>query len=429
MLRFKFRYRKCFFNILILALIVYILIFIDLTNVDENNQNLANLDQVEFSNLKLFPQLYQDILLNECSVYNNNVNITCLNRLNNDIKLNSFELKNDCNQCLIFNKKNEFIVNYHTFWQLKDFNKDNDDYYYRILKLNIMSYLATQNLCCTRFILWKLANFPIEIETELNNMFKYYIEKKIIQIKLFDIDEICSNRGSLFRKTVICKKCKKMNLNAGKLVAISDLVRFMVLDIYPGIYIDGDVILLRDLQPLWNINFAYRWSYTGNINTAVLGINKLLNPKIIDLYTDLMYLLIPNSFLKYIIIFFIEMIDMNILANVFHPYVVSYKMKRLSQSSDVFNYKELTVLNSILFDPSWLCYDSQIKPLNSYSVCNFDEFTSKSFSNINQDNFIKHFFQGAFAYHIHMRKTKQIVENSYFDLLEKHYFNLTNKTI
>ena len=45
-------------------------------------------------------------------------------------------------------------------------------------------------------------------------------------------------------------------------------------------------------------------------------------------------------------------------------------------------------------------------------------------SNINQDNFIKHFFQGAFAYHIHMRKTKQIVENSYFELLEKLKFHL-----
>jgi WD repeat and SOF domain-containing protein 1 len=51
---------------------------------------------------------------------------------------------------------------------------------------------------------------------------------------------------------------------------ISDAVRFVVLHKFGGMYIDADILLLRDLQPLYIHEFAYRWSTRDEFNTAVL---------------------------------------------------------------------------------------------------------------------------------------------------------------
>lgn len=54
----------------------------------------------------------------------------------------------------------------------------------------------------------------------------------------------------------------------------SDAVRFIVLTLYGGIYVDADTLLLRDLGPLFDVEFAYRWSSTNTTNTAVMGLHK-----------------------------------------------------------------------------------------------------------------------------------------------------------
>jgi WD repeat and SOF domain-containing protein 1 len=48
----------------------------------------------------------------------------------------------------------------------------------------------------------------------------------------------------------------------------------MILNLYGGIYVDGDVLFLRDMSLFWTENFAYRWSQLETWNTAVLGLNK-----------------------------------------------------------------------------------------------------------------------------------------------------------
>lgn len=47
---------------------------------------------------------------------------------------------------------------------------------------------------------------------------------------------------------------------AGSHVAYSDAVRFLVLYRFGGIYIDGDVLLLRNLEPFSHYDFVYEWS-------------------------------------------------------------------------------------------------------------------------------------------------------------------------
>ena len=61
--------------------------------------------------------------------------------------------------------------------------------------------------------------------------------------------------------------------------AVSDAVRFVVLHLYGGVYLDMDILLLRDMRPLLLPkvhNFAERWaahSHPGDYNTAVLSLS------------------------------------------------------------------------------------------------------------------------------------------------------------
>ncbi|KAG0296662.1 hypothetical protein BGZ98_000868 [Dissophora globulifera] len=59
-------------------------------------------------------------------------------------------------------------------------------------------------------------------------------------------------------------------------VALSDEARFLILYHYGGMYLDADVLLLRDMSPLYDsgMEFAYEWSNTQQYNTAVLRLNR-----------------------------------------------------------------------------------------------------------------------------------------------------------
>ncbi|KAF9912558.1 hypothetical protein EC991_009983 [Linnemannia zychae] len=59
-------------------------------------------------------------------------------------------------------------------------------------------------------------------------------------------------------------------------VALSDEARFLILNRYGGMYLDADVLLLRDMSPFYDaeMEFAYEWSNTLMYNTAILRLNK-----------------------------------------------------------------------------------------------------------------------------------------------------------
>ncbi|KAF9436304.1 hypothetical protein BGZ76_004335 [Entomortierella beljakovae] len=62
-------------------------------------------------------------------------------------------------------------------------------------------------------------------------------------------------------------------------VALSDQARFMILHRYGGMYLDADVLLLRDMSPLYDsgMEFAYEWSNTQMYNTAILMLTRKSN--------------------------------------------------------------------------------------------------------------------------------------------------------
>ena len=231
-----------------------------------------------------------------------------------------------CDKCLSISNEKKTVY-YHVFWQLAQHEANK----IRMIKLNIMSYLATQNLCCSKFILWKLDEFPSLVYQDLNKTFSYYLNKNILEIKTFSIKEFCD---SGFFKRGVCSS--QTSLNSKYLVALSDLVRFVVLDKYPGIYTDGDTIYLKDMRFLWYFNFAYRWSFLHTYNTAVLGINKLIDPSINKLY-DLI-----NK----------EDATIDSLINGFHPQVLGTTVSSLNNQT-IYNYDTLLPLHSHFFDGAW----------------------------------------------------------------------------
>jgi hypothetical protein len=84
------------------------------------------------------------------------LDLGCLEKLSEfDEKISKVDANTSaCDKCLRTNKKN-FTIFHHTFWQLNDIKSDTSQFYRRTIFLNIMSYLSTQNLCCTKFLFWK----------------------------------------------------------------------------------------------------------------------------------------------------------------------------------------------------------------------------------------------------------------------------------
>ena len=381
-----------------------------LNKITSNAIKKKFVEQEEFLNKT---RLFQSILQDDCDAKQFNLGKECLNKLKQFDKYllsqNRVSLQYDqesCNKCPILSNSTGSLNNkvyYHTFWNFENFNFTalKDQNRLRMINLNLMSFLATQNLCCSKFILWKLNKFSHQLEEILVNIFQYYIKKGIIEIKIFSIKEFCE---SGFFKNGVCSQNSEDNfLNGLNLVAVSDLVRFAVLDKYGGIYTDGDTIYLKDMTFLLYLNFAYRWSYLNEYNTAVIGFNKQVNPTIVELLNSI------NT----------DQSSLGSLISGFHPSPVSNRVKSLNKLNSVYNYNSLVMLHSYFFDGAWLCNDRQTSRITNSSVCIFKEFAIKSFGEF----FIPSaFFQGAYAYHIHYKESI-IEKNSYFYHFEKYFID------
>lgn len=377
---------------LITAVLLTILGLILYLNQNDDSQYIQsqNIARKQYLKQKVLKPVnkFQQLLNDYCDPVIIEQNNNCLKQIKN------YKPESNCT-------KNE-LTYHHTFWQLKSSSLDQFDL--RVLELNLMSYLATQNLACTKFILWKLEEFPLKVESYLRNRFAYYFDNKQIDIKTLDITSMCSSE-SQFVNHIICKE-KKNRMAYKQLVALSDFVRFFVLDLYGGIYTDGDVIYLKDMQPFWTFNFAYRWSFVEKLNTAVLGIKKK-DLKIKDLYNKI----ISKSR------------TLNALIANFHPDKISSDIKTLN-SGNVFDYEPLRVLSGFLFDAAWLCFDEKLTRVDDSSVCYFSEFTTKQLIEANSFK-PGDFFAGAYTYHLHLKRSKGVISpTSYFSYFEKYYYSV-----
>ena len=153
----------------------------------------------------------------------------------------------------------------------------------------------------------------------------------------------------------------------------------------------------------WYFNFAYRWSFLNNYNTAIMGFNKQIDSSIIDLINTIN----RNESSIY-----------NLIIG-FHPESLSKKVASLNKGESIYDYKPLVPLHSHFFDGAWLCNDGCSKRLTNISVCGFNEFYTRTFMSYS-DFRIENFFEGAYAYHLHF-KPSSIHEYSYFAYFENYF--------
>ncbi len=164
---------------------------------------------------------------------------------------------------------------------------------------------------------------------------------------------------------------------------VSDAVRFVILNKLGGIYVDADVLLLRDFQPLFTHEFAYRWSFTNEFNTAVLRLFPQSNTTSI----------IMNDARK------------EQSPDVFYP--TSIKSYRLPTS-----FKRLPCA---FFDPLWLAADD--KDQKAIKIWKLTKNTTETFETVfKQENEISRqgrtVFNGAFAFHWHALKRINIFQDA-----------------
>lgn len=195
------------------------------------------------------------------------------------------------------------IIPYHVYWS--------GPATWRV-EVFIKSYLYTQNLACSRLWIWLDADrSPTAVETMLDQdplfaRFLTFVERGDIKLmswkfpqrmplpKEFDNTDgigYYKNRGSPNAHGEVAVADGIIEDRDGQQwvtltpkqmtffpQAISDAVRFVILHLHGGVYMDMDVLMLRDMRPLLLPkvhDFAERWaahSHPGDFNTAIMSL-------------------------------------------------------------------------------------------------------------------------------------------------------------
>lgn len=255
----------------------------------------------------------------------------------------------------------ENIVNFHVYSEIKT-DKELEC---------IKSYFATQNLEKTKLILW--SDYDISEQENLKN-FKDYID-----FRIYNPVEEAKNTPLENRIDKILAKDKKYYLQ-------SDLLRLLVLYKYGGIWIDMDIILLRDFKPILDQEYLYQWG--GDTNFQVDG----CCASVISLKKESP---LAKEFLN-------QIIDSPILGE------TTIWGKDLF--AKVYRKNKFTIFPSTFFNVEWLISKVDVKL--SYDILEY------WFENECSDSLI---FEDCFAWHWHnsSNKDKKILENSKFDKLRK----------
>ncbi|KAF8960100.1 hypothetical protein BGZ46_001642 [Entomortierella lignicola] len=163
-------------------------------------------------------------------------------------------------------------MNFHIFWRGPITDK---------VYLSALSFLFTQPLHRSKLHIWiDSADLPDGIpEDYTKNEYAAPLVSELLSrfIKIHAWDQAAeveysygkNKRNDLLKDLEV--QVKESNEPA-KPVALSDEARFLILNRNGGIYLDVDVLLLKDMSPFYDsgLEFAYEWSSTRQYNTAIL---------------------------------------------------------------------------------------------------------------------------------------------------------------
>ncbi len=186
---------------------------------------------------------------------------------------------------------------------------------------------------------------------------------------------------------------------------IGDAVRFVLLHKLGGMYVDVDTLFLRDMQPFFAHEFAYRWSILDAFNTAVLRLFPQSNTSSIIIdharRTETPYAFYPTSL---------------------HLYSLPANFYRLP---------------SAFFDPIWLAVDGgDPKAQEEWKIVKgtLEGFKDPSLKLSEVSRRGRHVFDGAFTFHWHSSSTSSISEvGSYLQqwsqFLENQVYDMLHTTL
>ncbi|CAG8494460.1 7750_t:CDS:2 [Acaulospora morrowiae] len=305
------------------------------------------------------------------------------------------------NSTLTYNEK---PMQFHVYWK----GKLNDK-----ISLMIRSFLYTQPLDSSVLNVWMDSNDEdLTNNSHIRPLLKF--SPKNIQFRIWNCTEQLSH-DPIYKgwKRIMRKQLKKIQT-----VGYSDMVRFVLLQRYGGLYVDADVLLLRDMRPLYYLDYewSYRWSEWFHYNTAVLRLWK-------------------NSTIGRTIISAAMKHKMN-----FHPMRIKKYLVRKKNITRSDVNKKLYMMPVTMFDPLWLKSDlslkkqimvpnlSQFKDVFSRKLLRneFPGVNKKVTKNTNAENIKRwrkkeKFFDGAFTYHWHNNWNRRINSMSWMGILKRGY--------
>lgn len=215
--------------------------------------------------------------------------------------------------------------------------------------------------------------------------------------------------GNATSNTTALHAAVRESAAAGSRVAYSDAVRFLVLFKFGGIYTDGDVLLLRNLEPFSHYDFLYEWSFVKDgMNSAVFGARQ---------HSPFAGAVIQSA-LKAAAKFNASTgnvtFDARLFNGLFHPLrVLQRAPPKLSATVET--------LPSIPFDPVWLTYDTPDAKTHNltqiHKVRTWKDFFDKPARHIVAPRVPTDVFRGAFAHHWHNNWKAPFEEKSLFGQL------------
>ena len=129
--------------------------------------------------------------------------------------------------------------------------------------LSILSFLATQDLEFLVLWIWS----PFGVDASIDPLFSPFTFSKHVFFKTFDAYK--EAQGTALEGSHLLEAATSSN--DPRFYLFGDLVRLLVLARYGGVYVDMDVLLLRNLGPILGHEFAEQWgSSCFESNGAVL---------------------------------------------------------------------------------------------------------------------------------------------------------------
>jgi hypothetical protein len=238
----------------------------------------------------------------------------------------------------------------------------------------LKSYLATQDLEKTKLVVW--SDYDISDHPAIQP----YKELDCLDFRIYDPYEEA--------KGTPVEGVGQLAANDTKYYLKSDFLRILAGYKYGGVWVDMDIVFLRDFKPILDQEYMYQWGGDTDFATQGACATVLSLFKESEFATELLS----------------ELVRMPVIpdSTIWGKDMFAQLWRR---------YPKFTIFPSTFFNTEWLISKVSPEERDSAKLGWFDNKVQ------NQD----HLFLDAFAWHWHnsSNKNKNIVDGSKFDLLEK----------